>query len=124
MVLVFVVLETFRRWGRKEGEDDDLHHQQMACSHWRPQLGYRAAVQFAPFAFDSVISRAYGVIGPATGLAALQKIIQEFSEKVYQPGYKNFTTLVWTFASTTPILTVDFPCRSMPVTLTDGAELL
>ncbi len=51
IVLVFVVLETFRRWGRKEGEDDDLHHQQMACSHWRPQLGYRAAVQFAPFAF-------------------------------------------------------------------------
>ncbi|KAK0453901.1 pyridoxal phosphate-dependent transferase [Armillaria borealis] len=31
---------------------------------------------------------------PATGLAALQKIIQEFSEKVYQPGYKNFTTLI------------------------------
>jgi aspartate/methionine/tyrosine aminotransferase len=66
----------------------------MACSHWRPQLGHRAAVQFAPFAFDSVIPRTYGVIGPATGLAALQKIIQEFSEKVYQPGYKNFTTLI------------------------------
>ncbi|KAG7449369.1 PLP-dependent transferase [Guyanagaster necrorhizus] len=31
---------------------------------------------------------------PATGLAALQKILHEFSEKVYQPGYKNFTTLI------------------------------
>ncbi|KAH9022373.1 PLP-dependent transferase [Lactarius deliciosus] len=34
--------------------------------------------------------------GPATGLPRLQKFIQEFTERVYAPGYDNWTTLVHT----------------------------
>jgi len=34
--------------------------------------------------------------GMATGLVPLQKIIKEFSGKVFQPAYENFTTLVHT----------------------------
>ncbi|KAH9012428.1 PLP-dependent transferase [Lactarius pseudohatsudake] len=33
---------------------------------------------------------------PATGLPRLQKFIQEFTERVYAPGYDNWTTLVHT----------------------------
>lgn len=34
--------------------------------------------------------------GPATGLPRLQKFIQEFTERVYAPGYENWTPLVHT----------------------------
>ncbi|KAH9023085.1 PLP-dependent transferase [Lactarius pseudohatsudake] len=34
--------------------------------------------------------------GPATGLPRLQKVMQEFTERVYAPGYDNWTTLVHT----------------------------
>lgn len=33
---------------------------------------------------------------PATGLPALQKVVHEFTKKVYQPGYQDFATLVHT----------------------------
>lgn len=32
--------------------------------------------------------------GMATGLAALQKFLKEFTEKVYQPAYSDFEVLV------------------------------
>ncbi|EJD36919.1 PLP-dependent transferase [Auricularia subglabra TFB-10046 SS5] len=32
--------------------------------------------------------------GPATGVALLQQFIHDFAERVYQPGYKNWTTLI------------------------------
>lgn len=56
-------------------------------------LQYGESRDYAYLASASLI-QTDPVTGTATGLVPLQKFIQEFVTKVYQPAYSDFTTIV------------------------------